>query len=386
LKHTYTLIASLALAAATFGVTARVDASTPDPNVPGNPGFKDAGVVASVSQLPIATQRAIAAQGLWRPVGFGKSSLVQDPAWVARKEAHLIAVPAQGTSAVVLKRGNRAMILGRLGRLVQPNAIPMYGIAPSGNPLGDQITSGIVEPLGSMPDGSPAKDDAGHSYTDANYWGYCGPGSSNVALWYWNHFANGYPAGSYNDGVVNTYWTSNAPYRSYLMYLAQQVNPPSYKTPGEITYKSDGSNDGTYPTDLRDALNFEASGRSTGTGWSTYFYDLVKNNDVNSTPTQEAADEKTFHQDVASDISQGAPVVVEADTYYLPEWPYTHILHWITVIGYDDNAKTYTYTDTCGKACGSSQDGGLNTIDQHRLFSLAMNDQFMGNGNGGYIW
>jgi len=151
-----------------------------------------------------------------------------------------------------------------------------------------------------------------------------------------------------------------------------------------VAFKSDGSNDGVYPTDLRDALNFEASGRSTNTNWSTYFYLLVKNNDVGSPASQEASDEQTFHDDVASDIGLGAPVVVEADTYYLPEWPYTHILHWITVIGYDDNAKTYT--DTCGKACGSSQDGGLNTIDQHRLFALAMNDQFMGNGNGGYIW
>ncbi len=222
-------------------------------------------------------------------------------------------------------------------------------------------------------------------YTDANYWGYCGPGASDVALWYWNQFANNYPAGSYNDSVANTYWKSNAPYRSYLMYLAQNVNPPSYKSPGEITYKN-GSNDGAYPVDVRDALNFEASGRSTGSGWSTYFYYLVKNSDVGSTATQETNDENTFHTDVTADMGSGAPVVVMADTYYLPEWPDVHILHWITIIGYNDTNHTYTYTDTCGTACGSAHNGGLNTIDQHRLFSLAMNDAFMGNGNGGYIW
>jgi len=63
-----------------------------------------------------------------------------------------------------------------------------------------------------------------------------------------------------------------------------------------------------------------------------------------------------------------------------------YVLHCITVIGYDDSAKTYTYTDTCGKVCGGGKDGGLNTIDQHRLFSLVMNDSYIGSGNGGYIW
>lgn len=43
---------------------------------------------------------------------------------------------------------------------------------------------------------------------------------------------------------------------------------------------------------------------------------------------------------------------MEGDTYYLPEWAYVHVLHCITVIGYDDSAKIYTYTDTCGKVCG----------------------------------
>src|SRR5665811_2016030 len=40
-------------------------------------------------------------------------------------------------------------------------------------------TGKVWEPQGS------GTDDAGNVYTDNNYWNFCGPGATAVALWYW---------------------------------------------------------------------------------------------------------------------------------------------------------------------------------------------------------
>ncbi len=385
MRRASTILAPLALATVTLvsclAVPAHASSSPPDPNVPGNPGFKDPFVV-DVSQLPAATQQALALEEQFHPISNGeKSQLVQDSAWVARKRAYQVPVPwagvvpgsGAGSKPQFHAQSNPRSSIGR------PWPVAARLRSTSNGVLNSSITANVVEPLGSMSDGTAATDDAGQPYIDKNYWYYCGPGSSNVALYYWNLSASttSYPAGTYNDGTAKTYWTSKAPYRSYTLYLAQNVNPPSYKTPGEITYDQYGT--GTYAKDIRDALNWEASQHNSAK-WSTFFYDYVPNN------TSTTTDEQNFHDRIATDIAAGVPVIVEGDTYYLPEWAYVHVLHYITVIGYDDSAKTYTYTDTCGKVCGGGKDGGLNTIDQHRLFSLVMNDSYVGSGNGGYIW
>lgn len=110
-------------------------------------------------------------------------------------------------------------------------------------------------------------------------------------------------------------------------------------------------------TDVRDVLNWEASGHNTS-NWSTYFYVRVSSSGLNA---------DTLLSDVEQDINSGKPVVAEVMTQDLPNWPASGggQVHYITITGYDNyNGGTYTYVDSCGKACGSNQDGGTNTISQ----------------------
>src|SRR5260221_14779551 len=47
------------------------------------------------------------------------------------------------------------------------------------------------------------------------------------------------------------------------------------------------------------------------------------------------------------------------------------IIHFITVVGYDDAKGIYYYTDTCGHStdCGSLSDGGVHTVPQGQLWA-----------------
>ncbi len=63
-----------------------------------------------------------------------------------------------------------------------------------------------------------------------------------------------------------------------------------------------------------------------------------------------------------------------------------HIRHAVTIVGYDNSAKqpTYTYIDTCGRACNAragNQNGQAHVIAQSAMVQ-AMQD---GVGDG-FIW
>ena len=127
--------------------------------------------------------------------------------------------------------------------------------------------------------------------------------------------------------------------------------------------------------DVRDALNWEASGRNTST-WSNYFYLAV-------TPGNLSASQ--LHTYVKSDLyNSQVPLIVSVNENVLPDWSGSSGSHLIAITGYDDNAGTYTYSETCdrtGVACNTQVVGHYN-IGQQLLYSGIQND----NGNGGIVW
>ena len=299
-----------------------------------------------------------------------KSHLVQDAHWLALKRAHQVARPGL-TAADVL-----------------PSSVPSAGNA--GTPtivlLNIGVAQNVLEALGANcnPNGT-CTDDAGHSYVDGYFWNFCGPGSANVALYYWTGSTSSYPAGTYTEPSYapyhsTTYWTSGDHSRSYEMYLAMQVLPPSFATPGLPTFYAYPQAGTTLP-DLRDTLNWEASGHNSST-WSTYFYALQPD-DSTLTPS-------VLHADVTWDIATShAPIVPDVNAPDLPNWstwkanhPGHKLIHNVTIIGYDDLSGNYYYTDTCGKQCGSNNDAGINTVSQATMYQAIMD----AGAQGGYAW
>jgi len=143
------------------------------------------------------------------------------------------------------------------------------------------------------PYGSGYYDDLHHSYTDDNYWNFCGAGGATVTAYYWSTVnVLGWPAGyfkePYGPHQSNTYWAASDTGgsgdtsegfstigRSYLMYMAEQVKPPSFSTPGIDQF-------GAYPTigatlpDARDGINWEISGHNVSL-WKNYYYIVQPN-------------------------------------------------------------------------------------------------------------
>lgn len=256
------------------------------------------------------------------------------------------------------------------GAWKKANAEQLALSAPLQSPLSNfstSVTQYVIEPEGSdYDDNSPRV-----WYVDGNYWNFCTAGAVAASMWYWRSTnVTAWPAGSFIEPTgaatrVSTYWNSsdydgNSPNyftqgRNYIMYIAEQVNPPSYTSPGEIDFSSVTGN----LVDMRDAINWEASGH--GGNWATYFYYVVTAGSLTSS---------SLHTDIVSDVnSYLAPVIVITKTSALPNWANGNVIHAISIIGYDDTAGTYTYLDTCGKRCGSNSDGGVYTVNQTALYN-----------------
>ncbi len=262
----------------------------------------------------------------------GKSPEIHNAQWVALKLAHRLSAPG-----VVLPAGATP-------QCVTPCDI--YKI------LNGSVTGTTIEAPGY------GTDDHGDNYVDKYLWSFCAAGAVDNALYYWNGKTNTYPAGwytepSYANYHTKLYWTSSDHNRSYEMYLADQVWVPGWGTPGLVTFYN-------YPYagaglgDVTNTLNWEASGHSSN--WQNYFYVTVSSSGLSAA---------TLQSDIVSDINGGHAVVAEVDTGYLPNWR-TALYHFITIIGYDTTAGVYYYTDTCGTACGSTTNGGINMINQSK--------------------
>ncbi len=323
-------------------------------------------------------------------------------------------IPAQSVDWLTSKAyGRVALVEGKLS-LLASGAYPLF-YAGTRNALPPKLsldvtwTRWIVEPPGS------GRDDKGNSYYDLSYWNMCGPGAATVVLYYWqqltghpnvtgmsgyflepyvasgSHWPNGGPSLPSTKG---TYWlpadsvsgyTTHA--RGFLMYMAMSVKPAGWTSPG-VDIWVDAENRPRYPTFgapprlITAGLNWEVSGHDA-TNWVESYYTI--------TPRWDPQMARDLNVAVMMDLARdGVPVVVSADTAYLPNWQAgsstPHIRHAITIVAYDNTANppTYTYLDTCGRGCNNrsgNRGGQLHVITQANMVKAIT----LGRGMG-FIW
>ncbi len=239
-------------------------------------------------------------------------------------------------------------------------------------------------------------DDRGAAYTDYNYSSFCGAGAAAVTLYYWpaSTAAVTTTAGSFTEPAgwaspyhATTYWKASGPNgngRGMIMYLSEVAWPapdkgaPWWQLPGIVDWTVRPGLAATNVANLVDALNWEASGGSR----LDYFYAAVAADRL----TQ--ADLRTF---VHTDIHYGVPVIIAArtsdGTSALPYWNVKStagaVNHFVTIVGYDDAAGTYSIMDTCGPTCNDKNTrAGVKTMSQAAAFALVMAES----DNDGVIW
>jgi len=273
---------------------------------------------------------------------------------------------------------------GEVTILAQAPVQPSYPIALS---LDTAWTGLIQEPPKS------GTDDKGVAYTDYNYILFCGPGTAAVVLYYWpaSHQVVTTRAGQFVEPVdvgahryASTYWKAQDAggyARGMIAYMAEVEWPAPDKglswwtRPGIMRWSAHPA---TYVENLVDALNWEASGH-TSLG---YFYVITKASDLTAAALLDH---------VHSDIAMGVPVVVAARTsdgsHSLPFWKVRSKSsagnHFVTVVGYDDSAGTYTVMDTCGLTCNDRNvRAGVKTMSQAALYDLIVAES----DNDGIMW
>jgi hypothetical protein len=355
--------------------------ATPAPPSHAHPGFQS-------TDKPLARSTA-------RP------GISQAPNWSMAKAYGRVAVV--GGKVVTLGHGVDPLLMAG-------TSVPV----PQARTLDTAWSRWIVEPLGLGP------DEKGTPYRNLSFWNLCGPGASTVALYYWQQLighpnvtgtegwfldpyeAQGAPWPSLGptvaigaDGTrVGTYWSGSdnvngytAHGRGFLMYMATQVRPPTWFASGISTWV-DGAGQPLYPQvgssreDIMAGVNWEISGHDPNT-WMEAWYQAVDNDD--------GALDRDLQVAVALDVGRdGVPVVAAVDTFDLPNWQAgsatPHIRHAISIVGYDNTANppTYTYLDSCGRACnarGSNRDGGIYVVAQSQMIA-AMRDEV----GVGFIW
>ena len=302
-------------------------------------------------------------------------------------------IPAQSNEWLIAKSSGRiALVDGRtvtLGAKADPLLRPATGIrVPSAHTLDLSWARWIVEPPGR------GTDEMGTDYNDPSYWNMCGPGSSTVALYYWQQLtghpdvtgtrgwfvdpyaAEGVPwpspgpivAATSGGKPLGTYWSGSdsvdgftAHGRGFVMYMAMQTQPPVWKATG-IAVWADDKGAPYYPTrgasldNIQTGVNWEVSGRNS-TDWVDGWYGTVNSYD----PTLARDLQVAVMLDVGRD---GVPVIAAVDTFDLPNWQAgtntPHIRHAVSIVGYDNTSSppTFTYIDTCGAECNPRSGNG----------------------------
>jgi hypothetical protein len=225
-------------------------------------------------------------------------------------------------------------------------------------------------------------DDRNVSYTDYNYSLFCGAGTAAVVLYYWPATRKTVTtkSGSFVEPVnlgpnryAKTYWKAQdaGGYgRGMILYLAENEWPlpdrNQYWWPKPGLMNWDARPASTNVQNLVDGINWEASGQTR----LNFFYVIVPASQL----TQAA-----LLDHVHSDIALGVPTVIAARTSdgknALPFWRVkpasSAVNHFVTVVGYDDTAGTYTVMDTCGTTCNDRNlRAGVRAMSQAALFSL----------------
>ena len=290
-------------------------------------------------------------------------------------------IPAAGASwqpdpVLAAAKAEGRVTIDSAGHAVILNAAPPARAYPAAAALDTRWTGLIQEPP------RTGVDDKGTPYTDYNYSLFCGSGTAAVVLYYWPATHNavtskaGYFAEPVNLGAnryARTYWKAQdaGGYgRGMILYLATAEwpgpdrNQTWWPRPGLMNW--DAHPPSTYVQNLVDGINWEASGASR----INYFYVIVP-------ASQLTAAALLDH--VHADIGLGVPVVIAARTsdgsHSLPNWSTkpakSAVNHFVSLVGYDDTAGTYTVMDTCGLTCNDRNTrAGARTISQTSLFSL----------------
>jgi hypothetical protein len=289
-----------------------------------------------------------------------------------------ILTQAKNEGRVTVDSGGHVVILG---------AAPPPPTYPAAASLNTSWSGLIQEPP------RTGTDDKGHAYTDYNYSSFCGAGTGAVVLYYWPAARSAVTtkAGTFVEPVnlganryASTYWNAQdaGGYgRGMIMYLAEVEWPPLdqglswWANPGVMRWETNPS---TYVENLVDAINWEASAGAA----LNYFYVIVPASGLTATALRDH---------VHADIAMGVPVVIAArtsdGTNSLPFWNVkstrSAVNHFVTVVGYDDTAGTYSVMDTCGVTCNDrTVRSGVGSIGQDALFSLIGAES----DNDGIMW
>jgi len=328
-------------------------------------------------------------------------------------------MPAQSVEWLQVKAaGLVALVGGKVVRLdpgANPLAMPATGAAiPAARTLDTIWARWVVEPSGY------GTDEKGNRFSNLNYWNMCSAGATTVALYYWQALT-GHPNVTGTEGYflepyaaeatawptpgptvalaadgsrLGTYWSGSdtvsgftANGRGFLMYLATQTQPPAWQTTGMVVYaRADGTP--LYPTrggprpNIMTALNWEASNNDPQ-NWIEAWYTSV----IRPDPTLARDLTVAVTLDVGRD---GVPVIAALDTFDLPNWQNgsatPHIRHAVAIVGYDNaaNPPTFTYIDTCGRACnnrGGNTNGQVHVIAQSQMVK-AIRDTV----GSGFVW
>jgi hypothetical protein len=314
-------------------------------------------------------------------------------------------IPSQPRSWLTEKAAGRvALVAGKIV-LLDPITNPLLvsgtsNVVPIARTLDVSWSRWIVEPTGR------GVDEMGVSYTDRSYWNFCGPGSTAVTLYYWQQLTghpnvtgtSGYFLDPYtSEGVpwpspgpalpmtaagkrLGTYWSGSdtvsgftAHARGFVMYMGTKIAPPTWTATGMSVW-ADDTGHGYYPTrgsslgDIQTGINWEISGHDAN-NWLDSWYGSVNNSD----PTLARDLQAAVMLDVGRD---GVPVVAAVDTFDLPNWQKgsatPHTRHAVSIVGYNNaaNPPTYSYIDTCGRACnprGGNTNGQVHVISQAKM-------------------
>jgi hypothetical protein len=251
---------------------------------------------------------------------------------------------------------------------------------------------------------SGAYDDTASGYWDPLYATLCGPGAVSVTLYYWPPASDRGMYASVGDPLMGAGASSSwgdldidgvYRMRGYIMHLAYQIQPPSWRKAGMLPQSTSQSGEigGATLQVVRDTLNWEASGENQR-DWITYFYRVQWNSAFVSDKTYPMNLYAALHADIVSDLAlRHAPVIVEVTAGYLPNWRAVNpVNHFIAITGYDDAAGTYTYLDTCKAYTGCNTAGGMDAPGRHIIDQLQLSAAVANiitnqtTGDGGWVW
>lgn len=233
-----------------------------------------------------------------------------------------------------------------------------------------------------------------------NMFNLCGPGAVDNVLYYWNTKSNNYGRNSLvNDHITTTTW-DDYDNRAYMFYLAWQMQPAGLGWQPGMMDSTHTPSWGVSLWDVRDGLNWEASGHNAS-GYTNFYYYIEWHNATNWS-------ESNFLNNVVNDTwNDSRPVEAEVNARLMPNWANNGLKtnHAIAIIGYDyhaiakdGNRGVLYYLDSCGQGTGTSATG-CGALQQQQVEKASMYQTWAainsvdfdpstapGHGDGGYIW